>query len=53
MNLARKTVFALFCLCTVAFAQAAGLDGISTGDASAGVKEALSKVADYAVASLG
>ena len=53
MRLARKTVFALFCLCTVAFAQAAGLDGISTGDASAGVKEALSKGADYAVASLG
>ena len=53
MRLARKTVFALFCLCTVAFAQAAGLDAISTGDASAGVKEALSKGADYAVASLG
>ena len=38
---------------TVALAQAAGLDAISTGDASAGVKEALAKGADYAVASLG
>ncbi|HLO64005.1 MAG TPA: DUF4197 family protein, partial [Azonexus sp.] len=34
-------------------AQAGALDAISTGDASAGVKEALSKGADYAVASLG
>lgn len=38
---------------TVALAQAAGLDAISAGDASAGVKEALAKGADYAVASLG
>lgn len=34
-------------------AHAAGLDGISNGDASAGLKEALTKGADYAVSSLG
>jgi len=33
--------------------QAAGLDAISSGDASAGVKEALAKGADFAVSSLG
>ena len=49
----RPTIFALFCSLTVTLAQAAGLDAISTGDASAGVKEALAKGADYAVASLG
>jgi hypothetical protein len=38
---------------TAATAQAGALDAISTGDASAGVKEALAKGADYAVASLG
>ena len=48
-----KPVFALVLTLTVAMAQAAGLDAISTGDASAGVKEALAKGADYAVASLG
>jgi hypothetical protein len=49
----RPTIFALFFSLTAILAQAAGLDAISTGDASAGVKEALSKGADYAVASLG
>ncbi len=49
----RPAIFALFLSLTATLAQAAGLDAISTGDASAGVKEALSKGADYAVASLG
>ena len=49
----RPTIFALFFSLTASLAQAAGLDAISTGDASAGVKEALAKGADYAVASLG
>ena len=49
----RPTIFALFFSLTATLAQAAGLDAISTGDASAGVKEALSKGAEYAVASLG
>ena len=40
-------------LTTLHHAQAGALDAISTGDASAGVKEALNKGADYAVASLG
>lgn len=35
------------------WAQAGALDAISSGDASAGLKEALSKGADYAVSSLG
>lgn len=48
-----NTGFAL-CLSLVAVvAQAGPLDAISSGDASAGVKEALAKGADYAVASLG
>ncbi len=46
-------LFALFLLLTAGLVHAAGLDAISTGDASAGVKEALAKGADYAVASLG
>lgn len=45
--------FAIFLMLTAGLVQAAGLDAISTGDASAGVKEALAKGADYAVASLG
>ena len=49
----RPTIFALFFSLTATLAQAAGIDAISTGDASAGVKEALAKGADYAVASLG
>lgn len=44
-------VLAFSLLTTLAYA--GGLDAISTGDASAGVKEALAKGADYAVASLG
>ena len=46
-------IFALFLTFTAAGVSAAGLDAISMGDASAGVKEALAKGADYAVASLG
>ncbi len=48
-----KPVFVLCLSMAAAMAQAGALDAISTGDASAGVKEALSKGADYAVASLG
>ncbi len=48
-----QTVFALFFMLTASLALAGGLDAISTGDASAGVKEALAKGADYAVSSLG
>jgi hypothetical protein len=48
----KPVVVLAFSLLTT-LAQAGGLDAISTGDASAGVKEALAKGADYAVASLG
>lgn len=48
-----KPVFALIFTLTAALAQAGALDAISAGDASAGVKEALAKGADYAVSSLG
>jgi hypothetical protein len=48
-----KLVIALFLIMTSAFSQAGALDAISSGDASAGVKEALAKGADYAVSSLG
>lgn len=48
-----KILFTLFVSATAMLAQAGALDAISAGDASAGVKEALSKGADYAVASLG
>lgn len=48
-----KPVFVLFMSLAATLAQAGALDAISTGDASAGVKEALSKGADYAVSSLG
>ncbi len=48
-----KVVLALSVSLAAALAQAGALDAISTGDASAGVKEALGKGADYAVASLG
>ena len=48
-----KIVFAFILTLTAAIAQAGNLDAISAGDASAGVKEALAKGADYAVASLG
>jgi hypothetical protein len=52
-----KRLLALFVAVFVGSAatlvQAAGLEGISSGDASAGVKAALTQGADYAVASLG
>ena len=49
----RKSLFVLaFCVAACA-ASAAGLDGISKADASAGVKAALSKGADFAVSTLG
>ena len=48
-----KAVFLFVLTLTAAIAQAGSLDAISTGDASAGVKEALAKGADYAVSSLG
>ena len=53
MPILKKSIFATFLSLTVAIAQAAGLDAISAGDASAGVKAALSKGADYAVSTLG
>ena len=48
-----KPALALFFTLSAALAQAGALDAISAGDASAGVKEALAKGADYAVSSLG
>jgi hypothetical protein len=48
-----NSVFALFLALAAALAQAGALDAISTGDASAGVKEALASGADFAIASLG
>lgn len=48
-----KAVFVLFVSLATTLVQAGALDAVSTGDASAGVKEALSKGADYAVSSLG
>ncbi len=48
-----KSACALLFSLTATLAQAGGLDAISAGDASAGVKEALAKGADYAVSSLG
>ena len=53
MHSSLKIVFAFVLTLTAAIAQAGSLDAISAGDASAGVKEALAKGADYAVASLG
>ena len=53
MPILKKSIFTAFLTLTVAIAQAAGLDAISAGDASAGVKAALSKGADYAVSTLG
>lgn len=49
----KHLLFALSLALTAALAEAAGLDAVSTGDAAAGVKEALAKGADYAVSSLG
>lgn len=48
-----QLVFILVLSLATTLVQAGALDAISTGDASAGVKEALNKGADYAVASLG
>jgi len=48
-----KPAFAVLFALTAGLAQAGALDAISNGDASAGVKEALAKGADYAVSSLG
>ena len=48
-----KPLLVLFLTLAATLAQAGALDAISSGDASAGVKEALSKGADYAVSSLG
>ena len=48
-----KPAIALFFTLSATLAQAGALDAISAGDASAGVKEALAKGADYAVSSLG
>lgn len=53
MSRLSQAIFALIFALTAALAQAGGLDAISTGDASAGVREALAKGADYAVSSLG
>lgn len=48
-----KPFLVLVCCLASAGALAAGLSGISAGDASGGVREALSKGADFAVSSLG
>lgn len=53
MKTLTRSIFTLILASTVTLTQAAGLDSISTGDASSGVKEALAKGADYAVSSLG
>jgi len=53
MRALKHSFFAFIFGLTSALAQAGGLDAISNGDASAGVKEALAKGADYAVSSLG
>lgn len=53
MRYVTKAVFVLFVSLATTLVQAGALDAVSTGDASAGVKEALSKGADYAVSSLG
>lgn len=49
----RRFAFALGFFLSAGLAQAAGLDGISNADAGTGVRQALAKGADYAVASLG
>ena len=46
-------LLALFLVSTASFASTTALDAISRGDATNGVKEALSKGAEFAVASLG
>lgn len=47
------TVSAIACLALSGLAQAAGLEEISNADASSGVKDALTKGAEYAVSTLG
>ena len=49
----KKIIFALGAWLTVNIALAAGLEAISSGDASNGVREALAKGSEYAVAALG
>jgi len=46
-------IFSLFLALTASHAVAGGLDAISSGDASAGVSEALAKGAEFAVGTLG
>lgn len=53
MQRLRNAGIALCLSLAAVVAQAGPLDAVSAGDASAGVKEALAKGADYAVASLG
>jgi hypothetical protein len=53
MQALKHSFFAFIFGLTSALAQAGALDAISNGDASAGVKEALAKGANYAVSSLG
>ena len=49
----KKGIFALLAWLTVNVAMAAGLESISGADAGAGVREALARGSEYAVASLG
>jgi hypothetical protein len=53
LELVTKSIVALIVVWAATWAQAAGLADISNIDASAGVKEALTKGAKYAVTSLG
>lgn len=53
MTIFSRSVQALMCCLATASALAAGLSGVSPSDASGGIKEALSKGADFAVSSLG
>jgi hypothetical protein len=53
MTFIAKSISILFLLLTASFSHAGALDAISGGDASSGVKEALAKGAEFAVASLG
>jgi hypothetical protein len=48
-----RIIFTLFMALMTSVASAAGIDQLSKGDASAGVREALTKGADFAVSSLG
>lgn len=53
MTTFRSICLALALACTATLAQAGNLDAISSGDATAGVREALSTGAAFAVSSLG